>query len=66
MFLLRCHTNRIAHTASLTHEIAALQGVLREGVGGYRTLVGTNIAALRYAPLDCFPYLPRIATHDCS
>ena len=48
VFLLRCHTNRITHTASLTGEIASLQGVLREGVGGYRTLVGTNIAALRY------------------
>ena len=26
----------------------ALRGVLRGAVGGYRTLVGTNVAALRY------------------
>ena len=48
VFLLRCHTNRIVHTASLTEEISALQGVLRGSVGGYRMLVGTNVAALRY------------------
>lgn len=48
MFLLRCHTNRIVHTASLTEEISALQNVLRGSVGGYRMLVGTNVAALRY------------------
>ena len=48
VFLLRCHTSRITHTASLAPEVSALQAVLRDGVGGYRTLVGTNVAALRY------------------
>lgn len=32
----------------LTNEISALQVVLRDSVGSYRLLLGTNVAALKY------------------
>jgi hypothetical protein len=48
VFLLRCHQARITTTQSLAGEINALQQVIRGSVGDYRTLLGTNLAALRY------------------
>lgn len=42
-FLPRTRWARSSNT-----QVLALRGVLRGAVGGYRTLVGTNVAALRY------------------
>lgn len=48
VFLLRCHQAQIISTASLLQEMLALKHIIRESVGDYRDLLGTNIAGLKY------------------
>jgi U3 small nucleolar RNA-associated protein 12 len=48
VFLLRCHQAQIISTSSLLQEMLALKQIIRESVGDYRDLLGTNIAGLKY------------------
>lgn len=48
VFLMRCHQPQILTTQSLLEEILSLQKVIRLNINGYRTLIGTNMAGLRY------------------
>jgi len=47
VFLLRCHFSQIVSTQSLLEEIAALEDIVRDSVGDFRSMVGTNAAGLK-------------------
>ena len=49
LFLFRAHQPRIMSTSSLATEVALLSEKLRENLSSCRSLVGTNMAALRFA-----------------
>ncbi len=49
VFLLRCHQPQIVSTQSLLSEMLALKSILSTSISDYRSLVGTNIAALKYS-----------------
>ena len=48
VFLMRCHQPQILTTQALLEEILSLQKVIRVNINDYRTLIGTNMAGLRY------------------
>jgi len=48
VFLMRCHQPQILATQALLEEILSLQKVIRLNINDYRTLIGTNMAGLRY------------------
>lgn len=49
LFLFRAHQARIMSTCSLSREVSLLSEKLRENIACCRRLVGTNMAALRFA-----------------
>ena len=48
VFILRCHQQQLISTQALAAEVTALQILLRDLIGDYRELVGTNLAGLKY------------------
>lgn len=48
VFLLRCHFAQITSSRVLVAEILELRNLIRENVGSFRDLVGTNLAAMKY------------------
>jgi U3 small nucleolar RNA-associated protein 12 len=48
VFLIQCHRSQIGGTFSLLSEIEALQRVIRESINGYQSILGSNLAGLRY------------------
>lgn len=68
LFLFRAHQPRIMSTGSIAAEVAKLSEKLRENLSTYRRLVGTNMAALRFASKqieetkrDKFSFLTEVA-----
>ena len=48
IFLLRCHFSQITASRVLVTEILCLRKLIRHSVGGFRDLIGVNLAALRH------------------
>ena len=48
IFLLRCHFSQITASRVLVNEILCLRKLIRHSVGGFRDLIGVNLAALRH------------------
>jgi len=48
VFLLRVHFAQLVSARALVEQVAELQLVLRNAVGEYRTLIGTNLAGLKF------------------
>ena len=46
IYVLRCHMARIMNTQSLYHDMLLLREIVRSTVGNFRSVVGTNMAAL--------------------
>ena len=45
---LHCHRAQIVSTHSLLEELSEIQRIVRNSIGGYRDLIGTNLAAVKY------------------
>jgi U3 small nucleolar RNA-associated protein 12 len=48
VFLLRCHFPQITSSRVLVPEILELRDLIRENVGSFRDLIGTNLAAVKH------------------
>ena len=48
IFLIHCHRAQIVSTHSLLEELSEIQRIVRNSIGGYRDLIGTNLAAVKY------------------
>ena len=48
VFLLRCHFAQITSSRVLVSEILELRDLIRQNVGSFRDLIGTNLAAIKH------------------